>query len=69
MANDTGSKVSDLIAEDLAAQIVGEVTTAERDWERIDQNLARWFSGEAILGAGFGIYQLCCPLKVHGLST
>ena len=53
--NDTGSKVSDSIAEDLAAQIVGEVTTAEREWEKIDQNLARWFSGEAILGAGLGV--------------
>jgi hypothetical protein len=31
------------------------VTTAEREWEKIDQNLARWFSGEAILGAGLGV--------------
>jgi hypothetical protein len=31
------------------------VTTAEREWEEIDQNLARWFSGEAILGAGLEV--------------
>ncbi len=36
--NDTGSKVSDSIAEDLAAQIVGEVTTAEREWEKSIRN-------------------------------
>jgi hypothetical protein len=42
-------------AEDLAAQLLGEVNTAEREWENIDQNLATWFSSEVILGAGLGV--------------
>lgn len=41
--------------EDLTAELHGRICEADREWKKIDQNLAKWFFGGAAVGGMFGV--------------
>lgn len=51
----TGDDFDNNNAENLSAELVEHINTAEAEWRNIDTNLLKWFGSESILGIVLGV--------------
>ena len=42
--------------DNLTAELHHQINQAEQEWDKIDNNLLRWFGGESVLGTAIGVF-------------